>query len=178
MTVNESSGTLVTINGVATRVFNVTAYQANNSSILQINGDGSGDPVVFNFAVGSGNFGNNNVNLGGSVALASTGLTSADQVLFNFQSSGKNISLTNNGETFFGIILAPNDTISQDNSILDGRLFGGSNGDMQFVSGAKINAPPAVPLPPTVLFLGSGPLGRLGLRRKPLRAGKRSASRH
>jgi hypothetical protein len=56
-------GALETINGVATRVFNVTSYSAVNASVLTINGDGTGDPVVFNFAFGS------NVNLGGSVVL-------------------------------------------------------------------------------------------------------------
>ena len=105
-TVNENAGALMTIDGVATRVFNVTGYSANNASVLNIVGDGTGDPVVFNFAVGSGNYGNSNVNLGGSIVLSGTGLTVSDQVLFNFQSTGKNISLTNNGETFVGTILS------------------------------------------------------------------------
>jgi choice-of-anchor A domain-containing protein len=165
-TVNENTGMLTTVNGVATRVFNVTAYSANNSSVLTINGDGSGDPVVFNFAVGTGGYGNSNVNLGGSVVLAGTGLTSADQVLFNFQSTGKNISLTNNGETFVGTILAPNDAISQDNSTLNGRILGGDSGNMQIVSGAKINAPAAVPVPAAILLFASGLVGLAAIRKR------------
>jgi hypothetical protein len=68
----ESSGALQTINGVATRVFNVTAYSANNNTVNTIVSDGSGDPFFFNFATGAGDFGNSNVNLGGQVTL--TGL--------------------------------------------------------------------------------------------------------
>jgi choice-of-anchor A domain-containing protein len=151
-TVNENTGMLTTVNGVATRVFNVTAYSANNSSVLTINGDGSGDPVVFNFAVGTGGYGNSNVNL--------------DQVLFNFQSTGKNISLTNNGETFVGTILAPNDAISQDNSTLNGRILGGDSGNMQIVSGAKINAPAAVPVPAAILLFASGLVGLAAIRKR------------
>jgi hypothetical protein len=66
-TINESSGQLETINGVASRVFNVTSYSAVNATVLTINGDGSGDPVVFNFAF------NSNVNLSGTVAFSGTG---------------------------------------------------------------------------------------------------------
>ena len=50
-TINESSGTLQTSNGVSYRVFNVTSYSENNNDTVTINGDGSGDPVVFNFSL-------------------------------------------------------------------------------------------------------------------------------
>jgi hypothetical protein len=133
-TINESSGQLQTINGVATRVFNVSSYSANNATVNTIVGDGTGDPVAFNFAFGS------NVGLGGSVVLS--GLV-YDQVLWNFTSTGKNISLTNNGETFQGDILASLDALSIDNATLVGRFWGGNSSDMQVVSGAKVFASPA-----------------------------------
>ena len=85
-TVNESSGTLHTSGGVSYRVFNVTSYSENNADTVTINGDGSGDPVVFNFAY------NGNTNLGGQVSL--TGGLTDDQVMWNFTSSGKNVNST------------------------------------------------------------------------------------
>ena len=154
-TISESTGQLETINGVASRVFNVTSYSANNTDVLTINGDGSGDPVVFNFASGTGN-----VNLSGTVGFAGAGLTSPDQVLFNFQSAGQNIQLNNNHNVAFqGIILAPNDTISLTSAAFNGRVFGGDSQDMQIVSGDTITAPSptsVVPEPSTWLLVGSG----------------------
>src|SRR5262249_42098563 len=58
-TVDESAGQLATVNGVTYRVFNVTSYNEGNGKLVTINGDGSGNPVVFNFGF------NSNVNLGG-----------------------------------------------------------------------------------------------------------------
>ena len=160
-----STGTLETISGVQCYVFNVTAYSANNASVLNIIGDNTGTPVVFNFATGTGNYGNNNVNLGGSVTL-SGGLTS-NEVLFNFQSSGKNVSLNNNGENYYGIILAPNDPLSATDTNLYGRLFGGAGGDMHVQSGGNIYAPAAVPLDCPWLLMGTSFLVLLAqLRRK------------
>lgn len=160
-TINESTGLLETVDGVATRVFNVGAYSAVNSTVLTINGDGSGDPVVFDFAFGS------NVNLSGTVVLGGTGLTSPDQVLFNFQSSGQNIDLNNNGEAAFqGIILAPNDALSMVHADLNGRFFGGDSSDMQIVSGDTLTAPSSVPEPTTLTMLGTGLIGLGGLLRR------------
>ena len=134
-TVNESSGVLHTnINGVSYRVFNVTSYSETNSNTVTIVGDGSGDPVVFNFAY------NSNTNLGGQVALSGTGLTD-DQVMWNFTSSGKQVSLNNNGGTFIGVILAPNDKYQSNSSHLYGRVYGGAAGNMQIVSGANVYVP-------------------------------------
>src|SRR6202140_1323824 len=151
-TVNESAGKLETIDGVTYRVFNVSSYSSGDGKTLTINGDGSGNPVVFNFGFGS------NVNLGGDVTL--NGLN-ADQVLFNFTTSGKDVKLNNNASSFptlafQGIILAPNDVLSVTNSNLDGRVFGGDSNAMQIVSGGTIKAPAAPPEPAALTLLGAG----------------------
>jgi hypothetical protein len=143
-TINESDGQLDTVNGVTYRVFNVTSYTEGNGNLVTINGDGSGHAVVFDFGF------NSNVNLGGDVTLNGLG---DDQVLWNFTTSGRNISLNNNASSyplplaFHGIILAPNDAISLVNANLDGRVFGGDSSDMQIVSGDTINAPAGSPIP-------------------------------
>ncbi len=132
-TVNESSGLLETTGGVTYRVFNVTSYSETNANTVTINGDGSGDPVVFNFAY------NKNTNLGGQVVLAG-GLT-PDQIVWNFTSTNQQVNLNNNGGTFQGVLLLPNDQYQSDNSNLDGRVYGGAVGNMQIVSGANVYAP-------------------------------------
>jgi uncharacterized repeat protein (TIGR01451 family) len=140
-TVNESSGVLQTTGGVTYRVFNVTSYSENNGDVVTINGDGSGDTVVFNFGF------NSNVNLGGDVVL--TGGLTPDQVIWNFTSSNQNIQLNNNASSYpypsfayRGVILAPDDKLSVVNTSLIGRVFGGDSGDMQIVSGDNIHTPP------------------------------------
>jgi choice-of-anchor A domain-containing protein len=163
-TVNASAGQLDTVNGVTYRVFNVTSYSENDGNLLTINGDGSGDPVVFNFGF------NSNVNLGGDVAL--TGGLSTDQILWNFTTSGKNINLNNNASSFplplafQGIILAPDDVLSMTNANLNGRFFGGDSGDMHIVSGANITAPSRVPEPGTLVLLGPALAGLALFRRR------------
>jgi uncharacterized repeat protein (TIGR01451 family) len=138
-TINESAGQLNIVNGVTYRVFNVTSYTENNGNVVTINGDGSGNPVVFNFGF------NSNVNLGGDITL--TGGLSDDQVIWNFTTSGKAVSLNNNASSFplpaafHGVILAPNDAVSVVNSNLVGRVFGGDSHDMQIVSGNTVIAP-------------------------------------
>jgi uncharacterized repeat protein (TIGR01451 family) len=138
-TINESAGQLTTVGGVTYRIFNITSYSENDGKLVTINGDGSGNPVVFNFSF------NSNVNLGGDVALTGNGL-SDDKVIWNFTSAGKNISLNNNASSypnlaFHGIILAPQDAISLVNANLSGRIFGGNSSDMQIVSGDTLHAP-------------------------------------
>jgi choice-of-anchor A domain-containing protein len=166
MTINESAGQRDTVNGVTYRVFKVTSYSENDGKVLTLNGDGSGDPVVFDFGF------NQNVNLGGDVAL--TGGLTDDQVLWNFTSTNQNVQLNNNAssyrnEAFQGVILAPNDKLQLTNANLDGRVFGGHNQDMQIVSGTTITTPASpVPEPSTLAMfaLGVGGLGFAVRRRQ------------
>ncbi len=147
--INESAGKLETTGGVTYRVFNVSSYSANNADTVTIAGDGSGDPVVFNFAY------NGNTNLGGQVAL--TGGLTNDQVIWNFTSSNKQVQLNNNGGTFQGVILAPNDQYQSDSSNLYGRVYGGAAGNMQIVSGANVFTPPSTgTLPNTATVSATG----------------------
>jgi hypothetical protein len=139
-TINQSAGTLHTVNGVTYTVFTVTSYSENDGKVFTINGDGTGNPVVLNFGPNSGN-----INLGGDVALTGNGLND-DKVIWNFTSSNHNLQLNNNASSFFsmafhGIILAPNDGIHLVNANLSGRIFGGDNQDMQLVSGLTLHAP-------------------------------------
>ena len=55
VTVNESTGQLETILGVATRVFNLTAYSANNATVLTMAGDGAVTPSYSISALAPGN---------------------------------------------------------------------------------------------------------------------------
>jgi hypothetical protein len=159
-TVNESAGTLQTIGGTTYRIFNVTSYSSGPGKMLTIVGDGSGNPVVFNFGFKS------NVILGGGVTL--TGLQS-DQVLYNFTSSGMSISLNTNANaskysslSFKGIILAPNDVLTINNAnLIDGRIFGGDSGDMQ-ISNSHVT----VPVPGAMFLLASGLAGLAVVRRR------------
>jgi choice-of-anchor A domain-containing protein len=150
-TINESAGQLDTVNGTTYSIFNITSYSETDGNFVTINGDGSGDPVVFNFAGSLGN-----VNLKGLVKLS--GLTD-DQVLWNFTSSGKNVNLNTNDSSypnsaFHGVILAPNDVLSMNAAALDGRIFGGDSSDMQIVSHNILDAPEGtVPEPSSSILL-------------------------
>jgi hypothetical protein len=134
-------------------VFNVTSYNEGNGNLFTIIGDGSGNPVVLDFASAS------NILLAGDVALAGCqGCLTDDQVLWNFTSSGHNIALNTGTSSFplplafHGIILAPNDTVSVTNANLDGRVWGGDGSAMQIGMRSTINAP--VPEPKSLLLTG------------------------
>ena len=156
-TINASTGTL---DSKGNEVFNVTSYSSGDGKMLTINGNGH--DVVLNFGF------NSNVNLGGDVTL--NGLN-PDQVLWNFDTTGKNISLNNNASSFpiplmfQGIILAPNDVISLTNANLFGRVFGGDSSDMQIVSGTTI-----LPEPSSVVILSAALLGLIVAAKKRIRS--------
>jgi hypothetical protein len=148
--INASAGQLDTVNGVQMRVFNVSSYTAASTDVLTIVGDGTATPVVFNMAM------NTDVNLSGRVNFSGTGLSSPDQLLFNFTSSGKNITLNNNGVgAFKGIILAPNDAISVVQADLIGRVFGGGASDVQIFNSDTITNPSPVPEPSSIVFFAT-----------------------
>ena len=158
-TIHASSGVL---DAHGNRVFDITSYSSGNGKTLTIDGDGH--DVVLNFLY------NSNVNLGGDVNLVDL---TPDQVLFNFDTFGKNISLNNNASSypfplsFKGIILAPEDAISLTNAALQGRVYGGGSSDMQIVSGTTIHEPVGVPEPAPVLpFAGLLTLGAVLLRKR------------
>jgi choice-of-anchor A domain-containing protein len=163
-TINASAGTL---DGNGNRVFNVTSYSEAVGNVVTIKGDGSGDPVVFNFGF------NRLVDFRGDVTLS--GL-SDDQVLWNFAPSVTEVSLLGDSgstaplATFQGVILAPNSPITISHANLDGRVFG-TPGDMVIDDRAVINAPADLasePEPSTLCLLGlvSLCLAGYGLQRR------------
>src|SRR5204863_5181564 len=99
----------------------------------------------------------NNPAFNGKIIL-SGGITS-DQVLFNMfggdyanHTGGPTLTISANGQTTTGIFLDPNGSMQMNNSVLNGRFFGGDVANQQIVSGATINAP--VPEPSTLALLG------------------------
>jgi hypothetical protein len=166
-TINESAGTLFTTGGVTYRVFNITGFNTTNGNTINVVGDGSGDPVVFNFT-GNANF-NNQVTL--------TGLTSG-QVLWNFVggsglSGGPTLQINDNGHNnpgnlVQGIFLDPNGSVSVVNTNLFGDVFGGDSQDMQIVSGDTINQVITAPEPSSLALLAAGLFSLVGFARRKL----------
>ena len=119
------------------------------------------------------------VGFDGSIML--TGGITSDHVLFNFgngnfdtHTGGDPLLINTGGRVTMGTFLDPNGIFNIDNTILDGRIFGGDAND-SFITGSTINAPPFFPTPePTSLvLLGSG-LVVLGIVRRRKRSQNRS----
>jgi hypothetical protein len=153
--INEAAGALDIINGITYRVFNITSVNDTKGNLITINGDGSGDPVIFNLT--------HPASFNGYVAL--NGLTD-DQVLWNFVGSHITATVNTGGLAWQGIVLAPGGGMTIINSELDGRYFGGGDSrDMEIISSDVINTPKdeiPVPEPSTALLLSFG-FGGIGL---------------
>jgi len=159
-TINAADGTL-DANG--NRVFNVTSYSASDANVVNIVGDVAGDSVVLNFAF------NSDVNLGGAVVLS--GGLSDEQVLWNFNSAGNNVTLngaqSSDGLTpaFHGIILAPNDAMAMLDANLNGRFWGGDSSTMLIDPSTLQTKTTSVPEPSSVVLLLTAMLAGLGIYR-------------
>ena len=157
-TINASSGIL---DGGGNRVFSTASVNLNNATTLTINGSAS-DYVVVNVT-------DNNPAFNGKIVL--TGGITSDQVLFNMfggnyvtHTGGPTLTISANGQTTTGIFLDPNGGMQMNNTVLNGRFFGGDVQNQQIVSGASIFAPIPEPASATVLILGAA-LGVLQIRR-------------
>ncbi len=166
-TINASGGPAGT-NGTITgneSVFTVSSFNFTNGATLTINGDGVHN-VILNFSRAA--------SFGGTILL--TGGLTSDQVLFNFTggsnlSGGPALTVSTNGATETGIFLDPNGAMQINQSVLNGRFFGGDSTNMQIVSGVTLNAPgggtspdvASVPEPSSMaMVLGIGGLTALG----------------
>jgi hypothetical protein len=130
-----------------------------------------GAGLVFNDALAS------NANFNSNIVL--TGGLTPDQVLFNFTSSGKQISTSGASTNISALILALNDTLPLDGANVTGRIFGGdSDTNLQVVSGFSLTQPSGSPGPGIApepsslsLVLGIGGLAILGYRWRRRRSG-------
>jgi hypothetical protein len=149
-----SSQTILASNGIldanGNRVFGTTSVNLNNASILTINGSAS-DYVVINVT-------DNNPAFNGQIVL--TGGITPDQLLFNMfggnyttHTGGPTLTISTAAQTTTGIFLDPNGSMQMNESVLNGRFWGGDVANQQIVSGAHINAPPpggGVPEPASI----------------------------
>ena len=99
--------------------------------------------------------------LNGSTTLGLAGGATASNVLYNFTSSGKNLS-TQVGNVMNGTLLLLDNTYSNYDGTLDGEII--SNNDISMLSNSTINYvefnPPApAPEPSSLAMFGSGVLG-------------------
>jgi hypothetical protein len=150
-----STQTILAASGIldvsGNRVFDTTSVNLNNASILTVSGAAS-DYVLVNVT-------DNNPAFNGKILL--TGGITADHLMFNMfggnyvtHTGGPTLTISTNGQTTTGIFLDPNGGMQINNSVLNGRFFGGDVANQQIVSGADINAP--VPEPTSLALLALG----------------------
>jgi hypothetical protein len=137
-----SSQTILASSGMldvdGNRVFDTTSVNLNNATTLTISGSAS-DYVLINVT-------DTNPAFNGQIVL--TGGITSDHVLFNMfggnyttHTGGPVLTISTNGQVTTGIFLDPNGSMQMNNSVLNGRFFGGDVQNQQIVSGANINAP-------------------------------------
>src|SRR5436190_11846627 len=160
-----STQTILASNGIldggGNRVFDTTSVNLSNATTLTISGSAS-DYVVINVT-------DSNPAFNGKIVL--TGGITSDQVLFNMfggnyvtHTGGPTLTISANGQTTTGTFLDPNGAMQMNNTVLNGRFFGGDVQNQQIVSGASIFAPVPEPTSATFLILGAT-LGAFHMRR-------------
>jgi hypothetical protein len=144
-----------TVDGSGNYVFDTTSVNLNNASTLTISG-GASDYVVINVT-------DNNPAFNGKIVL--TGGIISDHVLINMfggnyvnHTGGPTLTVSTNGQVTTGIFLDPNGAMQINNTVLNGRFFGGDVQNQQIVSGATITGLP-VPEPSSAALAIAGLLG-------------------
>jgi hypothetical protein len=167
---NAQSQTIMAANGTLDSsgrfVYNVSSFNFGNGATLTINGTAN-QLVAFNMP--------ENVQFGGTILL--TGGITSDQVLFNVTggsnlTGGHTLQINTNGSTETGTFLDPNGAISVVHSVLDGRVFGGDDSNLQIVSGDTLTAPPgneSLPEPSSIVLLATALVGFAIYRQKEMR---------
>lgn len=128
----------------------VTVYRVNGDinlqggSVMTISGSANSHIIV---DVTGG------LTFGGGSSMNLVGGITANNVIFNFIGSGKDINFNGNS-TVDGTFLAINRNITDSGGIVNGRLIGAENGQLKLQSGPKVNQP--VPEPVTALVLAPG----------------------
>ena len=157
LVVNASTGIL---DPGGNRVFTVdsSGFNLNSNSDLHgltISGSAS-DFVVINFAKMQ--------NINGAIFL--TGGLTPDNVVFNYTGGG-NFNPSSNHHTISGDFLAVGAKVTWNAVTINGRLFGGADGqDFQMNSGFNLNAPAVLPTPePATIALALSGLATLGIAR-------------